>query len=59
MKNSKTGKYVVLGPAFVNKSMKSCFEQGGGGIKQLMEEWGDAELLYGMIPSDEKESGKK
>lgn len=47
MKNSKTGEYVVLDPTYVSKSMRACFEEGGGGIEQLMEEWGDAEILYG------------
>lgn len=27
--------------------MEACFKEDGGGIKQLMEKWGDAEKLYG------------
>ena len=47
MKNSKTGEYVVLDPIYVNESMKACFKKCGGGIEELMEKWGDAEILYG------------
>ena len=40
-------KYIVPNPDYVRQSMEACFKEDGGGIKQLMEKWGDAEKLYG------------
>lgn len=40
-------KYIVPNPDYVRQSMEACFKENGGGIKQLMEKWGNAEELYG------------
>lgn len=76
MEKDEEPKYIVPNPDYVRQSMEACFEENGGGIKQLMEKWGNAEELYGkdsyivalrdrfrsvygMIPSEEKESDKQ